>query len=82
MKGNEMLNLPEFKAWLEGFSEAIAGAPTPDQWAKIKAKLATTQALTYPPVPYPIGHPGRVVVSNWPTQSIPFSGPIGTVKSC
>jgi len=30
----------EFKAWFEGFCEAIDAAPTPEQWAKIKAKVA------------------------------------------
>jgi hypothetical protein len=30
----------EFKAWFEGFCEAIDAAPTPEQWAKIKAKAA------------------------------------------
>lgn len=30
----------QFKAWFEGFCEAIDVAPTPEQWAKIKAKVA------------------------------------------
>lgn len=30
----------QFKAWFEGFCEAIDAAPTPEQWAKIKAKVA------------------------------------------
>jgi hypothetical protein len=30
----------QFKAWFEGFCEAINTAPTPEQWAKIKAKVA------------------------------------------
>lgn len=30
----------QFKAWFEGFCEAIDGSPTPGQWAKIKAKAA------------------------------------------
>ena len=29
----------EFKSWLDGFSEAIAEAPTPEQWAKVQAKV-------------------------------------------
>lgn len=29
----------EFKSWLDGFSEAIGDAPTPEQWAKVKAKV-------------------------------------------
>ena len=30
----------QFKAWFEGFCEAIDAAPTPEQWARIKAKVA------------------------------------------
>lgn len=30
----------QFKAWFEGFCEAIDAAPTSEQWAKIKAKVA------------------------------------------
>ena len=33
------MTIKEFNAWLDGFSEAIGDAPTPDQWQKIKAKL-------------------------------------------
>lgn len=33
------MTITEFHAWLDGFSEAIAGAPTPEQWAKVLAKL-------------------------------------------
>ena len=34
------MTLNEFRAWFDGFSEAIGDAPTPEQWARIKAKLA------------------------------------------
>lgn len=34
------MNIREFKAWLEGFEEAIEGAPTESQWKKLKEKLA------------------------------------------
>lgn len=33
------MTIKEFHAWLDGFSEAIEDAPTPDQWAKVLAKL-------------------------------------------
>lgn len=46
------MNLPEFRAWLDGYGASINGAPTPDQWAIIKGKLATVQAITpMSPVP-------------------------------
>jgi hypothetical protein len=31
----------EFQIWLEGFNEAIDGAPTQKQWETIKSKLAS-----------------------------------------
>lgn len=41
------MTLSEFKAWLDGFSDAMGDAPTPEQWAKIKAKLAQVQAAPH-----------------------------------
>lgn len=41
------MTLSEFRSWLDGFSEAIVGAPNEDQWAKIKAKLATVDAAKH-----------------------------------
>lgn len=34
------MNSREFKAWLEGFEEAMEGKPTQAQWKKIKQKLS------------------------------------------
>lgn len=35
------MTVAEFKAWLEGFEEAMGGKPpTAEQWKAIKAKLA------------------------------------------
>lgn len=34
------MTIAEFKAWLEGFETALTGAPTPEQWEAIKAKIA------------------------------------------
>lgn len=33
------MDVKEFKAWFDGFCESIDGAPTPEQFAKIKAKI-------------------------------------------
>lgn len=30
----------EFKAWFEGFTEALSGVPTKEQWKRIKARVA------------------------------------------
>lgn len=38
------MTLNEFKAWLEGFSEAFEGAaPNADQWSKIVGKLESVK---------------------------------------
>lgn len=33
------MTVAEFKAWLDGFEASVMGAPTEEQWAKIKAKI-------------------------------------------
>jgi hypothetical protein len=30
----------EFKAWFDGFTEALDGVPSKDQWSRIKARVA------------------------------------------
>ena len=35
------MTVSEFKAWLDGFSAAINGAPNQEQWETIKGKLST-----------------------------------------
>lgn len=47
------MTISEFKAWLDGFSHAIGDAPTPEQWAEIKAKIETL-SVTFVPPTYPI----------------------------
>jgi len=37
------MTLSEFRAWLDGFSEAINGAPTAEQWVVILAKFKDVQ---------------------------------------
>lgn len=53
------MTIAEFKAWLEGFEAAMSGAPTPEQWAAIKAKIATVRGDGQPKVTYrlPAGTP-------------------------
>lgn len=46
------MTLAEFKAWFEGFTEAIEGAPTEKQWARIKEqieKIAPPAPVFIPP---------------------------------
>jgi hypothetical protein len=33
------MNLPEFKAWFEGFTENLDGLPTAPQWKRINEKI-------------------------------------------
>jgi len=39
------MTISEFRAWLDGFKEAVGDAPTPEQWAKVLAKLGQVQDL-------------------------------------
>lgn len=51
------MTIAEFKAWLEGFEAAMSGAPTPEQWEAIKAKVATLRSESQPKVTYRL--PGK-----------------------
>ncbi len=44
------MKLSEFKAWFEGFTESMTGAPDEDQWKRIKARIAEIDgvAVTQP----------------------------------
>lgn len=53
------MTLSEFKAWFEGFCEGIDGAPTPEQWVKVKEKVA----LLSPPAPF--HDPRPVPLGQW-----------------
>lgn len=62
------MTLTEFKAWVDGFCEAIPPdtAPTAEQFAKIRAKLASVYGDTtvVPPETWP-------PPSQWPWPSLP-----------
>lgn len=44
------MKLSEFKAWFEGFTEDMDGAPSEKQWKRIKEQVAAVDgvAITYP----------------------------------
>jgi hypothetical protein len=73
------VKLSEFKAWLEGFTDAMGDAPTPEQWGKIKAKLALVEEghIWVP------GAPIGPAVARSPAVSIPLSygDPPGSIGS-
>lgn len=50
----QRMNLSEFKAWFEGFTESLSGAPNAKQWARIKEKISKIEDA--PPVTYKIFH--------------------------
>lgn len=43
------MHLSEFKAWFDGFTEEMDGAPTPKQWKKIKDRVKEITADYTPP---------------------------------
>lgn len=45
------MNLSEFKAWFEGFTEAMDKPPTAKQWKRIKERV---DEITSDPTPWPI----------------------------
>lgn len=45
------MNLSEFKAWFEGFTENMDGEPNAKQWKRIKARVAE---ITPDPTPWPV----------------------------
>jgi hypothetical protein len=54
----DKMTLGEFKAWLEGFSEAfVSGSPNKKQYAKIQERLAEVQDT-------PISFPGTIIIRN------------------
>jgi len=44
------MNLSEFKAWFEGFTDGIDSNPNEKQWAKIKEKVSTIRTDPTSPV--------------------------------
>lgn len=64
-----MIDLRQFMSWFEGYSENIEDAPTPKQWARIKARIAeidpastaTTQEAKPVLIAPPVVSPPQVV---------------------
>ncbi len=63
------MNLNEFKSWLDGFSEAIDGAPTKEQWDRVKSVLKSVHEITLAPVP-------NMTPSTWPHHPTPRIFPV------
>ncbi len=45
------MNLSEFKAWFDGFTEGMSGLPNKKQWARIQERV---EEITSEPTPWPV----------------------------
>ena len=54
----------DFRAWLSGFSEAVDGAPTEAQWARVLEKLG--QVVPVAPI-IPFDFPRPSIPNTWGT---------------
>jgi hypothetical protein len=45
------MQLSEFKAWFEGYTEEMEGPPSKKEWERIKAKIAMINGV---PITYPV----------------------------
>lgn len=60
----------EFKAWFEGFTESLEGAPSAKQWKRIKEQVAAIDGLPVTPV-----YIDRYI------RQYPYHGPVWTAYS-
>jgi hypothetical protein len=58
------MTLIEFKAWFDGFTDGMEGAPSVARWEKIKAKIAK---IDDKPTTYPV-FIDRYVEPTWPRR--------------
>jgi len=73
------VTLSEFKAWFEGFCEGIEGAPTEEQFAKIREKVADLRpepVLPHLPLAPPPVYPNMPIYPTTPyiVPSTPGTG--------
>lgn len=64
------MTLSEFKAWFEGYTDAIEGAPTKAQFDKIKVKVAAIDGSV---TTYPIYVDRYRGVFKWPNWPYPYA---------
>ncbi len=68
------MNLSEFKAWFEGFTEDMDKPPTTKQWKRVKARV---EEITSVPTPWPVfveryfqPYQPYFTTPTWPTVTI------------
>ncbi len=76
------MTLGEFKAWLDGFSAAINGAPTAEQWATIREKLGEVQAFPLPAVTAPSPYVPSVYPNPFTPSTLPAMPPPSWATTC
>jgi hypothetical protein len=48
------MKLNEFKAWFDGYTEGMEGAPSKKQWERIKEQVAAIDGVAITPASYPV----------------------------
>jgi len=56
------MTISEFRAWLDGFKEAIGEAPTPEQWKKVLARVDGVREQAVSPT----------LPNVWPSPGAPY----------
>lgn len=74
------MNLEEFKAWFDGFTESMDRPPNKKQWARIKERVA--EITPGPATTYPVFVDRYWPVVGYPYWNYPYlSGGIGTIQA-
>ena len=81
------MTVGEFKAWLEGFEEAMGSSPNIKQWKKIKERFAcvqTDRVVGYPYYPtrswWPINWYMSTTTTSNPTTTLTVNAATGDFK--
>lgn len=67
------MTFAEFRAWFDGYCEHVGDAPTPEQWARIKEKMAEVERAP-PAIVVPYVPTSPTVAPSWgPYQPYPLA---------
>lgn len=70
------MTISEFRAWLDGFKEAIGEAPTPEQWAKVLQKVSEVRE----PLPVLPNTQPNILGPYWSPTTV-WCGPVTSITS-
>jgi hypothetical protein len=71
----------EFKAWFEGFTEALTGVPNKEQWKRIKARVAEIDGTPVTKEVFRDRYWGPYYHGPWWTTSYTNTVPCGSMTS-